>query len=290
MPYSFLSSELVDMADAAEAYLRARRGITRFKYEESIAPETGYRPTLSGTTSDHYIYCVDVVSSIPQPAHDSFILNCVNLGLPVKFYLALNEKDAGQLTLSMKKVLKQKGIGLLLYEGGTTTVRVEHEAVAQSLLGYRKIDLTEFPNKYRSDITDAETIYMDGVPDKGCAKIYDLIEHHSRKLAKKTYDKGYWTQADPSFKTRVNFDTKAWAKIMEMMLANLKLNACGCPKLKMPLLLNVSSLTDHRNQTGHKPSNMNALTKRDRALRTRFEHAIDTLQQLVEVTKPIRLL
>jgi hypothetical protein len=48
-------------------------------------------------------------------------------------------------------------------------------------------------------------------------------------------------------------------------------------------------MTTHRNESGHKPDSLKVLAKRDRELRTRFESAADTLFDLIQQSRHLRL-
>jgi hypothetical protein len=48
-------------------------------------------------------------------------------------------------------------------------------------------------------------------------------------------------------------------------------------------------VTTHRDESGHKPRNLRDLKRRDQALRTRFEGAVDLLREFLDATKAFRI-
>jgi hypothetical protein len=75
---------------------------------------------------------------------------------------------------------------------------------------------------------------------------------------------------------------------MDILINRTNFNAVSAAA-KKNLLMRVAALTDVRNDSGHKPKNRAARTKRDHELRTRFESAIDVLRDLASALRPLRL-
>jgi hypothetical protein len=206
---------------------------------------------------------------------DSVVLDCVRLGLPVKLYVAFPTSAEAPQYKSLVDRARKNGVGVL--EITPTGGQIIHEALSLSLWGLRRTDRQRFPVKYRSSLSEADSIFLNGSPEKGCAKIYDEIEALIRRIAKKTSAKGFWKNPVPA---GTKLDKDPWARILKLLLDNLDFKKTG--SLNAGLLSRVQGVTDHRNDTGHKPKTRAALIKRDRELRTRFEHAVDLFLDLIK--------
>ena len=78
------------------------------------------------------------------------------------------------------------------------------------------------------------------------------------------------------------------AVVMETLMNRTNFNAH--PKsAKKSLLVRVAALTEHRNETGHKPKNRAVHIQRDRELRTRFETAVDVLRDFAKALGPLKI-
>jgi hypothetical protein len=102
---------------------------------------------------------------------------------------------------------------------------------------------------------------------------------------KKTHDAGCWKQS-----VTAKFESASWAALMELMGDNLDSKKAKCPALTKAFIARIHGITPHRNESGHKPRDANALMKRDRELRTRFESAIDLLTDLLIAVRPLRII
>jgi hypothetical protein len=60
-----------------------------------------------------------------------------------------------------------------------------------------------------------------------------------------------------------------------------------CASLDKQMVQRIVGITTYRNQTGHKPRNIQDTMDRDSKLKTRFEAAVDLLLELVQAVGPI---
>lgn len=287
MSYSFLAPPLQPTADAAKKYFKDKRGISKFKIEETIEPSIDYRPTLSAIAPDQHYICIEVSTSPYSNTLDAFVLDCMNQGLPVKLYVAMPKGPGGKEFKTKLQRAKRHGVGVFEVDG--TSGEMIQEALSLSLTGLRPADPREFPSKFRSDVSDAETSFRNGNPAKGCSLLYDEIEALTRRIAIKTKAKGYWRSLKKGERPpKINLEKGPWATVMRILMEHLDYKKCSCPGLDDTLLARVRGLTAHRNESGHKPRSHNELKKRNRELRTRFENAVDILLDLITATKPLR--
>lgn len=290
MSYRFLEAPLQPTAEAAKKFFRQELGVTHFRIEEPIQADIDYRPTLSAITKDFYWICVEVSESAwPQNNMlDGFVLDCKNRCLPVKLYVVIPKGTSDVEFKTNLQRAQRNGVGVLEVDdaGGNSF----QDALPLSLTGLRPTISTDFPPKYRSAIREAERTFCNGNPQKGCSAIYDEIELLTRKLAKKTNQKGFWRALKPSEKPpKINLDNGPWTKVLKVLIDHLDLKRCKCPRLNDALLARILGITPHRNESGHKPKTQAQLKKRDEELRTRFEAGRDILRDLINATKPLRL-
>ena len=78
---------------------------------------------------------------------------------------------------------RSKGVGVLEVSPGKCSV--VHEAQLLSLMGARSEDRSQFPPRFRSVLSTAESTFRNGDPAKGCSLVYDEIEGLARRLAKR---------------------------------------------------------------------------------------------------------
>jgi hypothetical protein len=279
--YRILPPHLQAHAEMAKKYFKSK-GVTKFAIEAAVSSDGTYRHTLTASTTDGHFICVEVSENAYFDTLDAMVLEYRNRKLPVKLYVAIPK---GTTNSNLQKQLRQarrNGVGVLEVDG--RSAELIHEALSQSLADLRQIDLNSIPAKYRSNLSQAMDTFHNGNPVKGCAMIYDEIEDLSRKIATKTQKKGFWKNIP-----KLKLDKDPWANVLEALMNELNYSACGCPKLKKPLLARVLGVTGHRNQTGHKVKNRAELIKRDKELRTRFETAEDLLFDLVEASRPLKV-
>jgi hypothetical protein len=286
MTYGSLAPSLHTTADAARRFFQQNQGATQFQMEAPIDNEISYCPTLSATTPDFHSLCIEVTDTAFSDALDaSFVLECMTRFLPVRLYIAIPKNLAPTTVHEISQRARRRGVGLVAVsaDGGD----VIHSALSLSLAGVRPVEARAFPAKYRHALTQAESTFRGGNPEKGCGAIYDEIEALSRRIAKKTHDKGWWTGAP----VVIDFTKHNWAPLLEMFMARLDFasSRVPCPELKKPLIARVLGITELRNQAGHKPTSRARLIKRDKEARTRFEEGRDLLFDLVVASKGLRV-
>ncbi len=284
--YTILPESLHPIADQTANYFIMKRGVraTNIKVEQPIDIELPLRPTFTAKTRYHHTLCIEVSEFAYNSSLDTFVLKCMNQGLPIKLFIAIPKGTHDPEYSRRLSTAKARGVGVL--EVNEKSVDVVQEAIALSLAGVRPIAVQEFPAKLRESLTRAETMFRDGSPDKACSLIFDEIENICRAVARKTYDEGHWTGGAVNFR----FETDPWANLMQLMGARLNAKQANCPKLTAAFLARIHGVTPHRNESGHKPANAEVLKKRDRELRTRFESAVDLLGDLITAVKPVRLI
>lgn len=285
MTFRHLPESLHATAKAAATYFRSTFGVTHFVIEESIHDDVEYRPTLSGQTRDFHTLCVEVSERAYNPALDSAVMDMRQNGLPVRLFVAIPGGDTDKNFKSNLKMAKSRSVGIV--EVGTTKVIKLANALSQSLAGLRSFKPKDYPMKYRLDIHSAYDTFLDGNPPQGCQTLYSEIEALTRRIATKAGDKGYWRSVTNSI--RVDFQNGAWARIVAKLRDELNRTAAHCPNLNTALWNRVGGITGHRNDTGHKPKDRAYLIRRDRELRTRFESAMDILNELITASKPLRV-
>jgi hypothetical protein len=277
-----LSTELHGTAEEVARFFREDRGLSHFKIEESVGNDIDYRPTLQGITPEKLEVWIEISVTPYLKSLDSVVLYCVTHSLPVKIYVGF---PAGLSASQYKPNIdesRKKGVGAVEVSG--SQCHVIHEALSLSLMGLRIEDHTTFPLRYRSALSSAESTFRNGDPAKGCALIYDEIEGLSRRLIKKINKKNLWgTRGAPS---GMKFDKDPWARIMESIIERANPHSLP-PQLSKSLLNRIAGMTEARNESGHKPRNRAAYSRRDREARTRFESAVDTLREFAAAAGPL---
>jgi hypothetical protein len=125
-------------------------------------------------------------------------------------------------------------------------------------------------------------MFIDGEPAKACSIVYDELEGACRRYAKKCAEKGFWNP-------NLNLDTGGWANVMSQMDRTLNRSNPFTKPLTPALCARIVGVTTHRNDTGHKPKKLKDLIKRDKELRTRFETAVDLLDEFLNAVKSARV-
>ncbi len=279
MQYRALAGSLVPVAEAARKHFAKMEGAKRFRAEEEIASDLSYRPTLSAENHDKSILAIEVNDGTYTNALDTFVVECLTAGLPIRLFVAVPSGGPAAQLLNLVRQARKRGIGVVEFDG--KTVRSLLPAVSLSLFGVRPVDRTRYPRGYFAQLHQAEETFRNGDAAKGCGRVYDLIEKGSRTVATEIDRLLLWRTLPPPSKPR--FRTAAWARVLEYVDLNAdfpKLLA-STVRIDKALWARVRGLTPHRNQSGHAPSTRKELQQRDQQLRTRFEHAVDTLADLV---------
>lgn len=289
MNYRWLSESLHPTADAAMEYFRGEWGITKFRIEEPIHDDVEYRPSLSATTTDYHWLSIDVSeTAYPKGGLDQFVLDCKNRGLPVKHFIAMPADLRDPDSQYNVRRARASGLGLLEVKGNSGTII--YNALSLSLTGCRPIDKKLFPARYRSSLSNAETVFKGGDPAKGCSNIYDEIEALTRAIATKTQKKDAWVKAlSGSGLPKMDLAKDPWKNVIMAMIKHCDFKKCASAGITDELLSRVVGIIPYRNETGHKLTKMADLLKRDSQLRTRFETAVDILADMVQAARPLRI-
>lgn len=290
MSFKLLADHLHVTAIAAERYFSKEYGAKHFKHELAIDKDLPLTPTLSASLSNGCILCVEVSERGYSNSLDTFVVECSTKSFPVKLYVALpSAKNDTDFAANLKKA-KDRGVGIIeCTDNGTYGIT---EAVSLSLFGLRKTQLDEFPKANREAIRQAEQTFLNGNPVKGCQSLYEEVESITRAFAQRSKNLGWWRAPHAGEnKPSLNISTGAWAKVLKQLdtFLDLKLARVKCPLITDGLIASAQGLTDPRNLTSHKPSNLKSIIQRDTKLRTWFESTRDILKQWYEATRPLRL-
>lgn len=280
--FSLLPPPLHPTAEGARIFVRKQFG-TSLRIEEPPFQDAAYRPTLSGVTRDFHLLCIEVSDTAYTNSLDAFVLDCKQRVRPVKLYVAIPKNDGGDPNFKANlRRAKENGVGVVEVEPDGTGI-VLHEPLSLSLTGVRPYDPKEFPARYREAIRAAYNTFSSGDPAKGCARLYDEIEALCRGIGRKAVKRkifGNMTKA-AAFK----FESEPWASVVTFLDRHLDRGLAGCPELKPALFARVLGVTPHRNDSGHRPRDTQGLMRRDRELRTRFEHASDLMRDLIAASR-----
>jgi hypothetical protein len=281
MPYKILVQQLWDTADGVVVFLRREWGIRNLSTEEKVYDSLQAVATFSGSMPDNHVLWVEV-SNRPYPTHlDAIVADCVQQCLPVRLIVAIPQGSGGPNYNEDLSRARQKGVGVIEMAGDRGGVVVN--ALSLSLAGVHPIARSEFPEKWRYQLSQAEVTFREGNPAKGCDDLYAIIEDVSRKIAEKTFKKGLWKSGSNPPK----FDKDPWSSVVEALERQLDKNKCKL--FKDNILHRVLGVTPFRNQVVHVPKTTVALVRRDRMLRTRFEDAANLLLELHTFAKPLKI-
>jgi hypothetical protein len=281
--YKLLPPGLQPTADAAIEWFVNEWGIkkSRVEVEAAFDSDINLRPTFVVPLDDGNLLCIEVSSNIYSNTLDSVVLRCRDKGLPVKLVVAA-PKDVNDGEYSKKiKDAKRAGVGVL--EVDSDSGQFVQSPLSLSLTGVRPLQLAEFPPRYRQALQHAHQMFRDGEPSKACSLVYDELERLCRALAKKVVQKGLWKPG------KLKLDISPWASVMSSMDQGIDRSDPLAKKVTSSLVARVIGVTGHRNESGHAPKNLKERTKRDHALRTRFESGVDLLHEVIEATKGFRL-
>lgn len=284
--FSILPPPLHETAEGARLFFRNQFG-TSLRIEEPPFPNATYRPTLSGVTRDFHLLCIEVSDTAYTNSLDAFVLDCKLHVRPVKLIVAIPKNDGGDpnFKLNLRRA-RENGVGVVEVEpDGSGSVL--HEPLSLSLTGLRPYDPREFPARYREAMRAAYNTFTGGDPLKGCARVYDEIEALCRAVGQKAVKRKCF--GDMKKTSSFNFETEPWATVVTFLDRNLDRKLAACPDLKPALLARVLGVTPHRNEAGHRPRNTRGLIRRDRELRTRFEHASDLFRDLIAASRGLAL-
>jgi hypothetical protein len=273
MKFRALSESLHDTAKGAARYFSEERGLRSIAVEIAIDAFPEYVFTLSGTTTEYVDVCIEV-SEAPYPSIlENVVLDGKSRCVPISLYSAFPERRSPPANYK-ERVDRARMHGVGVVEITPNGARLIHEAIPLHLHGAR-LEIKRFPKRFRVTLTEADSVFRAGSPAKACSIIYDEIEAISRNLAQRTYQKGFWKNPPP----KPRFTSAPWARVMDQL--GQQLDYGRCRGVSRALLARILGITEHRNESGHKPRNRVAKVKRDQELRTRFEAAADLLFDVV---------
>ncbi len=286
MTFRALPENLHALGDVALRHFGREYGIAngRFKIEEEISSDIGYRPTFHAVKADHSLVGVEI-SEEPLPARiQTLVLGCKNNIVPLKLWIVIPYGAVDAVRPTDVHFMKENGIGLAELGLDGRFRQLAGPPLALSLTGLRSIKYSDYPARYREELRQAYDTFVGGNPSKGCSIIYDEIESLTRRVLKKAASRPNCLRRAVGF----NPDTESWSNILSFLRTNFDRSASGCPNFSDTLLSRLQGLTEYRNESGHKPKSQKKLIERDRRLRTRFEAALDELQALIHATRQLR--
>lgn len=283
MKYRALAESLIPVAEATRRYFMDGEGAKRFRAEEAIAPSSSYRPTLLADGHDGSLLAIEVNEGVYTDALDGLVLECVSQGIPIRLFVASPGGGPAMSAMQLVRKARMRGIGVLEVVG--RDVQRILPALSLSLFGLQAIGAKGYPKRYRARLTQAEDTFRNGDPVKGCSRVYDLIEECSRDVAIEIDRLGLWRVAATRPIRQVRWFRKhPWANVLEYVDEWADFRVVGLSRIHItkPLWSRIRGLTPHRNESGHEPATSEERRQRDRELKTRFEHAVDTFADLVK--------
>lgn len=275
MKFRALSESLRGTANGAAKYFSEERGLKSIVSEKAVDTFPEYAFTLSGTTPDYRDVCIEVSESPYPSLLENVVLDCKSRSVPISLYSSFPERQEPPANYKERvDRARMHGVGIVEITAGGG--RLIHEAIPLHLHGAR-LDIKRFPKRLRETLTEAGNVFRAGSPPKACSIIYDEIEAISRNLAERTYNKRFWKNPPPN----VRFYNVPWAGVMDELSQQLDYKKCR--GISRPLVARILGVTEHRNETGHKPRNRAARVRRDQELRTRFEAASDLLFDVASI-------
>lgn len=267
MPYSYLDPSLQPMADVVLKHLKAI-GLKSIQIEK-IDFQAPFAPTLTGNSRDGVKYCVEVNTTIFPKTLDSFIADCIRLGLPIKLYVAITEPNS----YNSAELNRASKFGIGLFEVNGKRIQQIRPALELSLLLDESLkNVTEFPKKFRPDLLTAISTYENGDPKKGLSNVCELAEEISRNVAKTAKARG----VIPASNT-LDLDNGSWASVLKLMIKHNVISDI--------LLSDWVSKTNIRNATNHPAKDFNERSKIHRRFRTNFGACLNSLKDLIDECK-----
>lgn len=281
MPYSVLVQQLWPVADGAACFLRREWGIRNLKVEKAAYKEIRPLPTFHATMPDHHVLWMEV-SNRCYPTHlDGVVADCMQHGFPVRLVVAVPEGSRGKIFHEDLARARVRGVGVIAISGNDGNILAN--PLSLSLAGVHPIPRSEFPPKFRYQLSQAEATFKGGNPAKGCDDLYSIVENVSRAVAKATHAASLWK---PAASPPKNFETDPWNSVMEKFVNGLDFHRCKL--FGDNILHRVIGVVPYRNKVVHFRDTAE-LQKRDKMLRTRFEDAANILLELVQDSKPLKV-
>jgi hypothetical protein len=289
MSYKLLAQHLHTTADQAMAFFKRELGAKAFRIEETI-DDLPLKPTLHAMLNNGCVLCVEVSESAYSNSLDTFVVECSSQSYPVKLYVAIPSAKGDQDFATNLKKAKDRGVGVVELHDDNPFIAAD--AVSLSLFGLRKNNLSEFPKQKREAVKQAEQTFLNGNPVKGCQALYEELEALTRAFAQRSKSEGWWRSPHNGENgPKARLDTGAWANVLEELSRFIDIKNCKkkCPEMKDSLIASVRGLTDPRNLTSHKPTQLAKTIERDRQLRTWFESTSECLKAWYKATRPLRI-
>jgi hypothetical protein len=285
MTFAFraLPPGLHETAEQAIAWFIKRWGVRKNKIvvEGEFDSQISFRPTFLTKTDDQYLLCIEISDNIYNNTLDSVVLSCRDKGLPIKLMVAVPRSSTTDSQYAAKlKSAKIAGVGILEVDGQSGDI--VQQPLALSLAGVRRIDTSKFPRQYRQPLQQAYQTFRDGEPSKACSLVYDELEATCRRVAAKAVKSKVYA-------TPLKISTCSWAELLRNMDRQINRKDARAKPITSDLLARIIGVTGHRNASGHKPKTVTELVKRDQALRTRFETAVDLLDELIDASRPLKI-
>jgi hypothetical protein len=282
--YRVLTENLRPTADGAIKYFSREFGLSAHRIESEVHDQLDYRPTVHWTDHDKYVVCCEVCDVLFPADLERSILSCRNHGIPVKLFVVVPAGVFPTLPTRSISFARENGVAILEVATSGTGTMLTGQPVPLSLTGLRSFDLSLFPARYRGTVKSAVETFKLGNPPEACAIIYKEIENLTRRIAKKAQR----VSGGLGSVCTLNLDSDAWHSVLTFLHKHLNRTALGCPDLKGTLFNRLLGMTEHRNDTGHKPKSLAKLIERDQELRTRFEDAVDRLRELIRASAPMK--
>lgn len=290
MNFQALAPQLHATAIAARKHFSAEFGAKAFEIEAVVDEQLSLRPTLKAKLANGYILCVEVSDRAWSNSLDTFVLECVQKGFPVKFCVVVPLASADKDFSTNLKKAKDRGVGI--FEIAELSKHQYLAPVSLSLFGLRLTPINDFPKPKREPILLARETFLTGNPAKGCQTMYEEFEALTRQFASRSHALGWWkAQESGDPKDPKDFQKDPWASVLRALERRLDMEACRkvCPKMSDTLIIGARSTTDPRNLTSHKPDSVKKLLERDKRLRTWFETSQDLLKDWLIALKSMKL-
>jgi hypothetical protein len=273
----WLLAQLKPVADGAIVFVKQEWGLTKFRIGEKVDPLFTQLALFHTTMADHHILWIDISES-PWPKYmDAIVVDCRDNAIPVRFLVAIPKDIKGAEYDSNLSRARQKGVGVLAV--GANDAELLVSPLSLSLSGLQPISKAAFPNKLKFHLSQAEQTFRSGNPNKGCNDLYDLIEAESRRIARRTFEKGLWKTGAAALKWKKD----PWHSVLEAAIKSL-MPPSGTSVLVLHRTLGSK---DTRNESAHLIQNKEQLKKRDKELRIRFEDASRLLIDLISLSKSL---
>ncbi|MDB5821357.1 MAG: hypothetical protein JWR21_61 [Herminiimonas sp.] len=284
--YRALPDNLKETADAAKIFLGKELGLTHIKIESELHPKIDFRPTFHSIAADKHCICVEVVETLFSPDIEKFVLSCRNHSFPAKLYVAIPRGLFQSIDHKVLRFARENGIAILEVAPPDNATVIANMPLSLSLGGLRSFDLRiDFPPKYRQKLQEAVETFKGGNPAKAVGDVYDELEQLTRRIGQKCE-----TIAGALKKpAQQDWEKGNWNPMLEFLKSNIDKTVTRCPLLTGQLFNRLIGLTEHRNDSAHKPNSIEKLIARDQQLRTRFETAMDELKNWIEASKPLKV-